>query len=67
MSIFSNSHRYQASHLPLRWHNALLDAQSLRQLLESRLYFRLADVGVDVDITLDGGMKEEAGDYTVVP
>ena len=29
--------------------------------------FRLADVGVDVDVTLDGGMKEEAGDSTGVP
>ena len=27
----------------------------------------LVNVGVDVDVTLDGGMKEEAGDSTGVP
>ena len=29
--------------------------------------FRLADFGVDVEVTLDGGIKEEAGDSTGVP
>ena len=28
LPIFPNSYRHQARHLPLRWHNALLDAQS---------------------------------------
>jgi hypothetical protein len=29
--------------------------------------FRLADVGADVEVTLDSGIKEEAGDSTGVP
>ncbi len=43
------------------------EIRNLQQKRFSQALLQLADFAVDVDVTLDGGIKEEAGDSTGVP